>query len=275
MDALRVTSDVLRFASRRVPIIETFEGADCAGFLVPVSSLRIPIENTVWNYSDDPAVIRVTFENGSELAIFLHPDRPIKVFLKAKEQPPRTTAAFRKQCSASLVVVPTLGPVEQREYYLTDKTVSKSENTRTAHRHLRNILVRMTDDDFLSFSDKVSSAWPGIELERPQVNLGDNPMDMMFLEDGIPRELYWSGFGLQVWMQMILQFMRGSENSILILDEPDVYLHPELQLRMIELAEQTFGQVFVATHSSTIVERAAPQDVLHISAKEGTARRGA
>jgi predicted ATP-dependent endonuclease of OLD family len=99
-------------------------------------------------------------------------------------------------------------------------------------------------------------------------------MEMMFFEDRIPREIFWAGFGLQVWMQMILQFMRGSNDSVLVLDEPDIYLHPELQVRMIELASRKFGQIFVATHSPAIIDLAGAEDVLTISAKEGAAIRG-
>jgi len=98
-------------------------------------------------------------------------------------------------------------------------------------------------------------------------------MEMMFFEDGIPREVFWSGFGLQVWMQMILQFMRGSGSTVLVLDEPDIYLHPDLQVRMMELSLRNFGQIFVATHSSTIINSAGSDEVLVISAKEGSAFR--
>jgi hypothetical protein len=81
---------------------------------------------------------------------------------------------------------------------LTDKTISSSENTRTAHRHLRNILIRKTENEFREFAEEVSSAWPEISLERPRVLGHGEPMEMMFFEDRIPREVFWSGFGLQV-----------------------------------------------------------------------------
>lgn len=274
LDALRVAHDVLRVASRKRPDLAEFEGQGCAGFTLPTSAMSIPIGNITWNYSDEPAVIRLTLGNGSEFVILLQPDAPIKAFLLSGKQVPRTTASFRKQFPLSLVVVPTLGPVEENENYLTDKTISRSENTRTAHRHMRNILMRKSESEFNQFSDEVSSAWPDIELERPDVLGHDMPLEMMFLEDGIPRELFWSGFGLQVWMQMVLQFMRGSGTSVLVLDEPDIYLHPDLQKRMMRLVERNFGQIFVATHSPTIVDLANPDDVLTISSKEGSAMRG-
>ncbi len=274
LDALRVAHDVLRFSSRRVPELYEFEGRSCVGFTLPITALKIPIANITWNYSDDPASIRITLRNRSQFVIVIHPDHPIRAYLLTEGPLPRTTSAFRRQFPLSLVVVPTLGPVEENEYFLTDKTISSSENTRTAHRHLRNILSRKTEEEFQEFSREVSSAWPEIYLERPRVRGHGEPMEMMFFEDRIPREIFWAGFGLQVWMQMILQFMRGSNDSVLVLDEPDIYLHPELQVRMIELASRKFGQIFVATHSPAIIDLAGAEDVLTISAKEGAAIRG-
>jgi energy-coupling factor transporter ATP-binding protein EcfA2 len=274
LDALRVTHDVLSFSSRRVPEISEFEGKNCACFTLPITALKITIKNITWNYSENPASIRISLMSGTQFVILLHPDHPVRAYLLTEGPVPRTIAAFRRQFPLSLMVVPTLGPVEENEFYLTDKTISSSENTRTAYRHLRNILIRRTEKEFQEFSEEVSSAWPEISLERPKVFGHGEPMEMMFFEDGIPREIFWSGFGLQVWMQMVLQFMRGSENSVLVLDEPDIYLYPELQIRMIDLAARRFGQIFVATHSPTIIGLADSDDVFTISAKESTAIRG-
>jgi hypothetical protein len=275
LDALRVAHDVLRYTSRRKPEISEFEGRSCASFTLPGSTLKIPIDNITWNYSDEPASVRLSLKNGSQFVILLHPDQPIRAYLQCDGPVPRTTSAFRRQFPLSLVVVPTLGPVEENENYLTDKTISSSENTRTAHRHLRNILIRKTEEEFHEFSEEVSSAWSELSLERPRISSPGEPVEMMFLEEQIPREVFWSGFGLQVWMQIVLQFMRGSENSVLVLDEPDIYLHPELQVRMVELAARKFGQIFIATHSPTIIESANSEDILTISAKEASAIRGA
>lgn len=275
LDALRVTHDVLRFVSRRVPESTEFEGRGCVGFTLPTSALKIPITNITWNYSDSPASVRISLRNGAQFVIILHPDHPIKAYLLTEGPLPRTTAAFQRQFPLSLVVVPTLGPVEECEHYLTDKTISSSENTRTAHRHLRNILIRRTEKEFHEFSENVSAAWPEISLDRPKFIRNGEPLEMMFFEDGIPREIFWSGFGLQVWMQMVLQFMRGSDSAVLVLDEPDIYLHPDLQVRMMDFASQRFGQIFVATHSSAIINLANADEVLTISAKEGAAIREA
>ena len=90
-------------------------------------------------------------------------------------------------------------------------------------------------------------------------------MLMFFNENRIPREIFWSGFGFQVWMQIMLQFMRGDRTSTLVLDEPDIYLHPDLQVILIKMARERFGQIFIATHSSAIIQKAEPGEVMEIA----------
>lgn len=140
LDALRISHDVLRHNFRIKPHRETFEGDVCASHDLAHSAIKIPIENIARNYSEKQAKIRVKIENGSELVILLHPEKTIKSHLKAEDSAENTTQWYKKQFPLKLVSVPTLGPFEESEKFLTDKTISASENTRTAHRHIRNIL---------------------------------------------------------------------------------------------------------------------------------------
>ena len=48
----------------------------------------------------------------------------------------------------------------------------------------------------------------------------------------------------------------------MVLDEPDAYLHPDLQRRLFHLVEGYFAQVLVATHSTEILAEVNPDDVL-------------
>jgi hypothetical protein len=96
---------------------------------------------------------------------------------------------------------------------------------------------------------------------------------MNYEENRIPREVYWSGFGFQVWMQMMLQIRRCGENSILVLDEPDIYLHPELQKALMRLIRGRASQLFIATHSTEIVNEAEPGDILLVSRRHQNTQR--
>ncbi|TPL09507.1 hypothetical protein FJ938_06815 [Mesorhizobium sp. B2-4-14] len=74
-------------------------------------------------------------------------------------------------------------------------------------------------------------------------------------------------------MQMMAQFLRGNGDSILVLDEPDIYLHPELQKRVLRMAKEKFGQIFIATHSTEIMNESEPGDIVLIVYNNRTAIR--
>ena len=49
-----------------------------------------------------------------------------------------------------------------------------------------------------------------------------------------------------------------------MLDEPDVFLHPDLQRRLVWLLESLPGQTIAATHSSEVLVEAAPESVIWV-----------
>ncbi len=274
LDALRVVADVMRYSRRRRPGRRSFpELGVCAFYELPASSLSIPTANLSRNYSDDPAKIVVTLNCNAALHIELGSDTPILAYLFADGRLPTTTTAFRQNFDLDLVIVPTLGPFEAEEKYLADETVRTNENTRLAHRNFRNILFRKSEDEFAELAQLVEATWDGLTIERPERHGTPGMLSMMYVESRIPREIHWSGFGLQVWMQILLQMLRGGSGSVLVLDEPDIYLHADLQRRLLAIANERFGQVFLATHSTELINEANAGDVLQIRKGSRGAKR--
>jgi predicted ATPase len=275
LDALRICSDVLKVISRRTPRMVSQEGDGvCPTYQIEHSSVSLSLSNIVRNYGDEDAEIHLVHENKNELVIRLSPDRAIMAFLRTQGQIPRTIAAVQRCFPLNIVVVPTLGPFEEQENYLSDDTVRKNENTRLAHRNFRNIWIRRKDSDFNELSNLVREAWGNTEISKPQIVRGVTSLiEMFYSEDRKPREIYWSGFGFQVWLQMMTHILRGRAEDLLVLDEPDIYLHPDLQRRLVKIVERRFGQVFIATHSIEIINEVNTGDVLSVSRKNKTARR--
>jgi len=174
----------------------------------------------------------------------------------------------------NLVIVPTLSALEENEEYVMDETAARNENTRLASRNFRNIVLRKSDQEFSNFSELATDGWPNITIHKPEAVRRDRlDVVMMYSEDRKPREVYWSGYGFQVWMQMTLQFMRGNQDAILVADEPDIYLHPDLQKRMLRMVKERFGQQFIATHSAEILNEADSGDILLVNSENKTAQR--
>ena len=242
LDSLRILADLMRFARREGPRLMEQPGVGvCATYLLPPSAISVPLTNVVRNYGDEPARIEFKLSNGRSVRFQLHPTDGASAFLVVDGSPPRTAQSFRMAVGVELVVVPTLSALEEEENWVTDQTVRRNENTRLASRNFRNIVLRLDDGRFDQFRELCSRGWSEIEVQRPR---SGRQLSMMFAENRIEREVHWSGFGFQVWMQIMLQFLNATPDSILVLDEPDIYLHPDLQRRLMHVARDVFGQVF-------------------------------
>jgi hypothetical protein len=58
--------------------------------------------------------------------------------------------------------------------------------------------------------------------------------------------------------------------ACVILDEPDVYMHPDLQRRLIRYLQRRHEQVIVATHSVEMMSEVQPDDILVVDRRRNT-----
>jgi hypothetical protein len=91
-------------------------------------------------------------------------------------------------------------------------------------------------------------------------------------DGGYRGEVALMGHGLQMWLQTLWFLARCETRACVILDEPDVYMHADLQRRLIRLVREPFGQVIIATHSTEIISEVEPEQMVSI---DRTARRSA
>ncbi len=72
------------------------------------------------------------------------------------------------------------------------------------------------------------------------------------------------GHGLQMWLQIVWFLARAPRNATVVLDEPDVYMHPDLQRRLLTLVRSRFSQLLIATHSLEIIADVDPRAILAV-----------
>jgi len=73
---------------------------------------------------------------------------------------------------------------------------------------------------------------------------------------------------LQMWLQTIWFLSRVEDGASVVLDEPDVYMHPDLQRRLIRYIRGKYPQIIIATHSVEIVADLDPSEILVIDRKQ-------
>lgn len=276
LDAFRIAADALRFVSRRNAVLKTQEDHNvCSTWAVPASVIQNDLRSCIHNFGEGPAKISIKLDNGNIFKIVIPNDGDLECYLITDVVARKNTKFLRDNFSLNLVVVPTLSPLEQNEELVLQKTVERNRYGRLASRNFRNFWLHRSEKEFADFADLVEFGWPGVRILRPEVehNPSGSIVRMYFRDGSNVREIQWAGFGFQVWMQTMMHLCESDSSSTLILDEPDIYLHPDLQHRLLQLIADRVGQYFIATHSTEIINEVEPGDVLIVRPASRGAKR--
>ena len=195
------------------------------------------------------------------------------MYWETRHRTPTTANAFRKAFPDRVQTIPVLGPVEQEEPIVADDTVRRAAGTPRASRHFRNYW-RKNPKGFDEFQRLLEETWPGMSIRKPdRASLLEDRLVMFVSENRIDRELYWAGLGFQVWCQLLTHISRCSESDVLVVDEPEVYLHPEVQRHLLGILREVHPDIVLATHSVEILSEADPSEILLVDKSRQSARR--
>lgn len=274
LDALRILAAAVKFARRRNPTTFQVGTRRFYGYDVPVSTIPVSLVNVHSDAEYDvDALVEAVLSNSSVLRLhFIGGQRCI---LETESDGPVVTKAgqFAKRFPIELFAFPTLGPLEEDEQYRPDEYVERNRGTRRTARMFRNIWIRQPEL-FPEFKKLVETTWPGISISSPAIH-GYAPamLEMFCEEERRTREISWAGFGFQVWLQLLTHVLTAESATTLVVDEPEIYLHPDLQRRLFELLRVTGKQIVLATHSAEIVNDAEKDEVVIVNRERRAARR--
>jgi AAA ATPase-like protein/putative AbiEii toxin of type IV toxin-antitoxin system len=237
LSAFRILSEGIRRASTRKAQLVNDGERDVWAYPVDLEDLPISTENIFTDYDDsNPARVVFRISNGNELTLAFPSVGTCILACNARERVVRSPAEFQRAYPVRVGFVPVLGPVEHNEPLYQKEAARQALLTHRASRNFRNIWHHYPDN-FVEFRALVTSTWPGMDIEPPRVqNDGTGARLVMFCpEQRYPREIFWAGFGFQVWCQMLTYIMRATSDSLLVIDEPDIYLHSDLQRQLLSI----------------------------------------
>lgn len=219
--------------------------------------------------SAHPAVITCVFQNNSTVAAYIGPDFQVfGVFYNHKGHLVHNKAECRKIGITPVAVLPQIRPLDSAERILTPGTISRGWSSNLASLHFRNQLNTLSDR-FDDFERIAAETWHGLQVKELQ-GKGRPPGEPLFLHvrDGdFVAEIQSMGHGLQMWLQMVWFLCRSEPARTIILDEPDVYLHADLQRKLIRKLETLNKQVIVATHSVEMIAEVQPKEIIIVDKK--------
>lgn len=237
----------------------------------------ISLENVFHRYGDPPAAITARFHSGEVLTVYLGPNGASHTTLQDSTGRYITTkGAARTVDLPTIAVLPQVAPLAKDERILGEDYVRRSMSSTLAPSHFRNQLKLLHSTHFADFCQLVESTWPGvrvIELRGRTGGPGDT-LSLMVQDGDFVAEAAWMGHGLQMWLQTMWFITRTTAASSIILDEPDVYMHPDLQRALVKFIRGRFRQTIIATHSTEILAEVEPANILVLnrqSARSGFA----
>lgn len=273
--AFRILAAAMRKANNRNPEIVRGPLGHVTGYKIDLAGISVAEENIFYNYEDaEPATVTFTLANRSELLLYFAERGSCCLITEVKGRQVQNTAGFKRHFNCSIGFVPILGPVEHNEPLYEREAAQRALFSYRAARNFRNIWHHYPDK-FDEFRSVLLQTWPGMDIERPVIQMV-NQKAMLFMfcpEERIPREIFWAGFGFQVWCQMLTHLIQARSHSIFLIDEPDIYLHSELQRQLLALLKNLGCDILIATHSLEIITEAEPDEIVLISKKERRARR--
>ena len=274
--SLKILAEGLRIGKSKKPTqITNPDGDSVLGYQIDLRNVPIATENIFFNYNETkPAIIKFRLSNNTFLQVFFPEVGKCYLHYISDSKVIRSPKEFRDVIDLEVGFVPILGPVEHNENLYQKEAARNALFTYKASRNFRNIWYYY-GEDFQEFRDMVISTWPGMDIEPPEIdNSGDKPVIHMFCpEERIPRELFWSGYGFQVWCQMLTYIIKNKNASLFLIDEPDIYLHSDLQRQLLGILKNLGPDIIIATHSTEIISEAEMNDILVINKLHSSANR--
>lgn len=227
-------------------------------------------ESTFNRYSPPPAAITAKFTNRASVSVFVGPDGELHgVVRDTKGNAAGTSAEAKDYPLPRIAIQPQVAPLLRQERHLQPETVQRGEGTHLSSQHFRNQLV-LDKRHWRAFKDLAEESWPQLQVTRlvsdPQHP--EEPIELHVRDSDFVGEVALMGHGLQMWLQTIWFLAKTQRDSIVVLDEPDVYMHPDLQRRLLGIVRNRFAQLVIATHSIEIVEDVDPRSLLSIDRRQ-------
>ena len=232
-----------------------------------IKSLLIDISLSSYKYQGGISHIYGYFNNRLCVEIFIF-RQEVYAMAFFEEKCILNRAEFNRYGIPSIYVMPHFNLLREKEVLIDEKRTANDRFNYRSSLHFRNELYNYKDS-IAELNDLLEITWKGL-----QVNVTYEIGESTFIETQI-RDIDFSaevmnyGSGLQMWLQ-ILWFLCKVQDSecVVVLDEPDVYIHADLQRKLYHLVADKYPQIIIATHSIEIINEAKLENIMIIDKKQ-------
>jgi predicted ATPase len=279
VEALRLVSIVVR-RYRNLPMVSPPKWLDLGkwdrGISPSTQGLQLASGPLFHRYGSAPAVITAKFANGTSVKVYVGPDAEVHALLfdaKSKRANDKRNIDI-----PGLGVMAAIGPLQPEKKELNEAYVRSNMDGMRSSLHFRNQLQLYRAEFFAAFRQIAETGWTSLQVKSldaaPNFNDTLKTTLALIVRDGdFSAEVDSMGHGLQMWLQMAWFLARTQADATIVLDEPDVYMHADMQRRLMRLLRSDAKrQVIIATHSTEIMAEAEPEDILLVDRRQAESR---
>ncbi len=237
--------------------------------------IAISLKNIFHLLGSSPAQVTVNFKNNTKIELFISEDFSIHAVIFDENGKIIKNKSQAKDCFLpDINILPQIWPLKEVEDLLEKEYVKSNIFSNLASSHFRNQLQYFYEENYSEFCKLAHETWQSIEIRQfiKGDRLNDISPNLLVQDWKFVAEIGWMGHGLQMWLQTMWFLARCKRWSTVILDEPDVYLHADLQRKLIRFLKNRFNQIIVATHSIEIISEVDPENILIIDKEKDTSR---
>lgn len=230
----------------------------------------INLENICHKYNNsNPAEILAIFSNGAEVNIFASEEGLFSTIKNSKGRLISTRPNADESILPTIGILPQIGPLQKNEKLLSIDYVKENLGSYLSSLHFRN-QINISKRYYRDFKLQVEKSWNGVRLDSftfmdDILDAGKGFLSLFVQNDDFVAEVGHMGHGLQMWLQIIWFLVLNKDKDIIILDEPDVYMHADLQRRLSRLIRKRFKQTIITTHSIEIISEVDASEILVIN----------
>lgn len=233
---------------------------------VPVSHLDLPPGAIFHYYRDPPAQITAQFNSGEKIEVYVGNNYQVyAVPFRGEDAPIESRSEANLMQMPRIEVLPPLAQLALDEKPLQRDTVLEAIGGRLSSIHFRNELKLFYDKYYQNFVKLSEETWDDLKI------LGFDKfsyyLSLMVKDAGFEAEVGWVGSGLKMWLQIMWFLTRAQGAEVLVLDEPDIYMHPDLQRKLARIVRSFNSQTILTTHSGELLSEVDPGEVLIVDKK--------
>ncbi|MCH5344290.1 MAG: AAA family ATPase [Acetatifactor sp.] len=239
------------------------------GFRLDVEKIKIDLRGIVYLYEDKNAQIVVVMESGVKIVIHANSEYAYAVLYDEDGRNIKNKMKAQVLNIERVEILPQIGLIKETEKRLSDQTIDGDRDTYLSSRHFRNEILKYHSEFWNEFVQLAEETWEELKIKSIEYDIADEGSINLYVSDAnFLAEIGLMGSGLQMWLQIMWFLTRTKGASTVILDEPDVYMHPDLQRKLLKIVKKRYTQTIVATHSVEIISETEATNILMVDKKK-------